>query len=273
MNERPIAIALESGPAGFAALRVAADLAARLSAPLRGFALTAGGIPTLRAHRRLKLVARRRGLEVSFVRPAGSDLLAVSDAAPDARLVVCARPGPEGASGLGRRLAFAALLRRLGPPVLVVPRRGRPLGDRVLIACANGQPDALDPFYALVKPLVGRVSILRWLPSGSELRLDRGLDDCIENALAWDERIVHGDEGHDLADTIRAASDRIRPTLVALARQAEGASFAAFIAPEAVDRAVREASAPVLVPRLPRVRAPSSIKGSVEAIAPQLGAA
>jgi nucleotide-binding universal stress UspA family protein len=247
MVRRPVAVALEPGAPSYAALRVAADIAVRLRCPLRAYALCEGVAPTLRALRRVKLAGRRRGLETSFVSLEGT-LLDVSRASVDARLLVVGRARTPGAPGLKRRLLLGSLLRASGPPLLVVPGRVRPLGERVLLASSGDGSTALDEFYDAVKPLVVRVSILRFLTRAG-LPPDRLLDDAIAAATSWDERIIHADEGHDEGDAILAAAARLHPTLVAIGRAAQGPGFAALIAPEAADRVLQQVPHPVLVAR------------------------
>jgi nucleotide-binding universal stress UspA family protein len=249
LNPQPIAVALEPGPASFAALKVAADLAVRLERPLRGIGLATGAIPTLRVLRRLKLAGRRRGLDVSFVRPRDLDLLGASELSRDAALLVVGRSSHRGVPPFGRRLALGRLLRASGPPVLVVPRRGRPLGDRVLVACASGTEEILDPFYSVLAGTVSRLSILRYVEGASEPT--RGLEPCLDEATSWDELTVHGDEGHALGDAVLDAADRMSPTLVAVSRPPFLPSFAALLAPEAADQIVACAASPVLVARTP----------------------
>ncbi len=247
MLRPPVAVALEPGASAYATLRVAADVALRHGCPLRAYALCEGVAPTLRALRRVKLAGRRRGLEVSFVSLEGT-LRDVSRAARDARLLVVGRARTPGTPGLKRRLILGNLLRASGPPLLVVPGRARPLGERVLLVSSGEGSPALDGFYETVKPLVVRVSVLRFLTRAG-LQLDRLLDDSIAGAIAWDERIIHADEGHDEGDAILAAAARLHPTLVAIARAAGGPGFAALIAPEAADRVVCQVPGPVLVAR------------------------
>jgi len=247
--DHPVAVALEEGPASFAALRVAADVAARLRRPLLGIGVTEGAIPTLRVLRRLKMVGRRRGLDVSFVRPRDLDLLGASELAREAVLLVLGRSPSKGSPTLGRRLVLGRLLRESGPPVLVVPRRGRPLGERVLIASTSGTDEVLAPFYSLLAGTVSRLSILRYVDGPAAF--SPGLDACLDVAHSWDEQVVHGDEGHALGDAVLDASDRLSPTLVALSRPPMLPRIAALLAPEAADQVVASSAAPVLVARNP----------------------
>jgi nucleotide-binding universal stress UspA family protein len=251
MSARPIVVAVEPGPCSYAALRAAADLARRLSAPLNVHALVAPGSGIVRVLRRFKLAVRRRGIEAVLLRPRGGSLLTVDDAAREASasLLVVARTLGRGRPGISRRLLLGRLFRRAGPPVLVVSRHGRPLGDRVLVAQTAGVAPAPEPFYGLLAPILRQISVLRYLPPGSNFYIDAGLDACIERAVTWDERVVSPEEADSLGDAVLDAAERIRPSLLAVAQPAEGPGLAALLAPETVDRVAFEPAWSALVAR------------------------
>ncbi len=246
---RPVVAILESGPASYAALRAAADIAARLGVPLHGYVLVPPGPLTTRWARRLRLAGRRRGVEVSLVRPPETDLLEVAASCPHALVVAVGRNPGRGRPTLGRRILLGRLLRLPGAPVLVVTRRGRPLGDRILL-CSGDQRADLGSFYGIVRPLLRRLSILRFLPRGRSLGDDPGLDQCIGVALSWDERIVRTDDRDTFAEAVLAAADRMRPTLVAVGQIPEGLGISSVLCPGAADRAACESDLPVLVARV-----------------------
>jgi hypothetical protein len=193
------------------------------------------------------------------VHPATTDLGAFAAAAHGARLLVVGRAPGKGSPRFGRRAALARLLRASGPPVLVVPRRGRPLGERVLLACASAPSETVDALYDLVAPLVVRVSVLRYLERDRAIPADPGLDALLGRATAWDERHVHSDdEVGELGDTILRVADRLHPTLVVVTRAAEGPALAALFAPESADRVVCDSPWPALVARTPAAVSPAT---------------